>query len=61
MQSMIDVLRIVSEYLNERETKYVIVGGIAVIAHGNPRTTMDLDVIVQLGESGLVDFAEYPG
>jgi len=49
----------VSEYLNERETKYVIVGGIAVIAHGNPRTTMDLDVIVQLGESGLVDFAKY--
>lgn len=56
---MMKTLRTVSEYLNQRDIRYVIVGGFAVIAHGNPRTTMDLDIIVQLEESGLVDFAEY--
>jgi hypothetical protein len=34
--------------LNEHEIRYVIVGGIAVILHGNPRLTADLDIIIDL-------------
>jgi predicted nucleotidyltransferase len=34
--------------LNEHEIRYVIVGGIAVILHGSPRLTADLDIIIDL-------------
>jgi predicted nucleotidyltransferase len=34
--------------LNERDVRYVIVGGIAVILHGIPRLTADLDIIIDL-------------
>jgi predicted nucleotidyltransferase len=34
--------------LNEHEIRYVIVGGIAVIFHGSPRLTADLDIIIDL-------------
>jgi predicted nucleotidyltransferase len=34
--------------LNERDVHYVIVGGIAVILHGIPRLTADLDIILDL-------------
>src|SRR3954452_5106913 len=34
--------------LNEHEIRYVIVGGIAVILHGSPRLTADLDIMVDL-------------
>ena len=34
--------------LNEDEIRYVIVGGIAVILHGSPRLTADLDIIIDL-------------
>jgi len=34
--------------LNEHDVRYVIVGGIAVILHGSPRLTADLDIIIDL-------------
>lgn len=34
--------------LNEHEVRYVIVGGIAVILHGSPRLTADLDIVIDL-------------
>ena len=34
--------------LSEHEIRYVIVGGIAVILHGSPRLTADLDIIIDL-------------
>jgi hypothetical protein len=34
--------------LNEHDIRYVIVGGIAVILHGSPRLTADLDIIIDL-------------
>jgi predicted nucleotidyltransferase len=34
--------------LNEHEIRYVIVGGIAVVLHGSPRLTADLDIIIDL-------------
>ena len=36
--------------LNEREVKYVLVGGLAVVMHGHPRLTMDVDLVVALDE-----------
>jgi predicted nucleotidyltransferase len=34
--------------LDEHAVRYVIVGGIAVILHGTPRLTADLDIIIDL-------------
>jgi predicted nucleotidyltransferase len=32
--------------LNQHEVRYLVIGGVAVQAHGHNRTTMDLDVMV---------------
>jgi len=34
--------------LNESEIDYVIIGGFAAIVYGRPRTTMDIDIIINL-------------
>ena len=34
--------------LNAHDIRYVIVGGIAVILHGSPRLTADLDIVIDL-------------
>lgn len=34
--------------LNEEGGRYVIVGGLAVVLHGHPRLTVDLDLVVDL-------------
>ncbi len=34
--------------LNEHDVRYVVVGGIAVVLHGYPRLTADLDLILDL-------------
>lgn len=36
--------------LNEREVKYVLVGGLAVVMHGHVRLTMDIDLVVALDQ-----------
>jgi hypothetical protein len=36
------------ERLNEQGGRYVVVGGVAVVLHGFPRLTVDLDLIVDL-------------
>ncbi len=40
--------------LNEREVRYLIIGGIAVAAHGHPRYTKDMDVWVWLDKANAV-------
>ena len=37
------VLRVVCEFLNENNMRYVVVGEIAMMYHGVPRTTVDID------------------
>ena len=54
-----EVLRIVCTFLNKRKIDYVVVGGIAVMYHGVPRTTVDIDLIIQLDESEIEDFTSY--
>ena len=38
-------LRALLETLNERAVRFVVIGGVAVGAHGYPRATADLDVV----------------
>jgi predicted nucleotidyltransferase len=40
--------------LNEAGVRYLVVGGIAVIAHGYTRLTKDVDLMIQLEEGNLV-------
>jgi hypothetical protein len=44
------VLKDVCDFLNENDLRYVIVGGIAVMYHGVPRTTVNIDLRNQLSE-----------
>ena len=39
--------------LNEGSVRYLVAGGLAVVAHGYLRTTVDVDLIVDLEESNL--------
>lgn len=39
--------------LNTAGVRYLVVGGVAVVAHGHPRVTMDLDVVIQLEPENL--------
>ena len=40
--------------LNTAGVRYLIVGGLAVMAHGYQRTTVDLDLVVQLLPQNLL-------
>jgi predicted nucleotidyltransferase len=39
--------------LNDAGIEYVIIGGVAAILHGSPRTTLDIDVCAVLSEPNL--------
>lgn len=41
-------LEAIVQVLNEAQTRYLIVGGLAVAAHGYGRVTFDIDLVVQL-------------
>ena len=44
---MLNRLLDVFSSLNSHEVKYLVIGGVAVIAHGVPRTTFDLDMLIE--------------
>ena len=46
------------EALAARQIKFVIVGGVAVILHGVPRSTFDLDVLIELSHENVAAFVE---
>jgi len=39
--------------LNQAEVRYLVVGGLAVVAHGHVRFTADVDLMLDLSESNL--------
>jgi hypothetical protein len=41
------------ETLERNGVQYVVIGGMAAQAHGNPRSTLDLDIVVGLDQSNL--------
>jgi len=48
MRTINEILRLVCTFLNEKNINYCIVGGFAVVFHGNPRSTMDIDFVLQI-------------
>jgi hypothetical protein len=40
--------------LNDAEARYLIVGGLAVVAHGYPRLTVDLDIVLNLKRENVL-------
>jgi hypothetical protein len=53
MRTIEQILEIVCEFLNKISIDYVIVGGFAVLFYGNPRTTMDIDYVIQLEDENI--------
>ena len=45
---------VIFEALNEAQVRYLVVGGVAVVLHGHPRFTADLDLVVQLEPANAV-------
>ena len=42
------------EKLNSSRVKYLVAGGMAVNLHGVPRTTMDLDIIIDMERENII-------
>jgi hypothetical protein len=59
MRSMNEILKLVCEFLNEEKVVYVVVGGLAVLFYGIPRTTMDIDLIIKMDIDGTKRFAQF--
>lgn len=56
------VLKIVSGFLEERGYRHAVIGGIALASYGLPRTTVDLDLVVESSaQDDLVCFLEAQG
>lgn len=56
------VLGVVSGFLEEKEARFAVIGGVALVALGLPRTTVDLDFIVDSSvQDELIGFLESRG
>ena len=53
MRTIEQILISVCDFLNTNDIDYVIVGGFAVLFYGNPRTTMDIDYVIQLEDEDI--------
>lgn len=42
-----NVLQTVVQFLDSRGTRHAVIGGVAIAMYGHPRTTLDLDLIVE--------------
>jgi hypothetical protein len=51
----VESLQKVFRALNEARCEYLVVGGIAVMAHGHVRLTQDVDIVLSLSSPLLVD------
>ena len=50
----IDDVRIILSALNDANVRYLIVGGLAVVAHGYVRFTQDIDLVIQLERENVL-------
>ncbi len=57
----VDVALEVARLLDALGVRYVIVGSVASAIHGEVRTTLDVDMVAQLGESHAKDFLNEAG
>ena len=64
MRAIEQILSLVCDFLNKNDIDYVIEGGFAVLFYGNPRTTMDIDYVIQLEDENihvLIEFLQENG
>jgi hypothetical protein len=59
MEEFPEILQLVCSYLNENGINYVVVGGVAVMYHGVPRTTVDIDFILQIEDTAIPAFVDF--
>ncbi|MHA1134945.1 MAG: DUF6036 family nucleotidyltransferase [Candidatus Thorarchaeota archaeon] len=59
MEEFPEILQLICKFLNENKILYVIVGGVAVMYHGVPRTTVDIDIILQIEEDQISTFTDF--
>lgn len=50
----VDDVRTIFRALNDAEVRYLIVGGLAVVAHGHVRFTQDIDLVIQLERENVL-------
>jgi hypothetical protein len=51
-------LEMIVKALNDRQVKYLIAGGLAVVAHGYLRFTADIDLLLSMDEANLKEALE---
>ena len=59
MEEFPEILQFLCSYLNQRGIEYAVVGGVAVMYHGVPRTTVDIDLIIQINDDEIPAFVEF--
>lgn len=59
MEQIKETVETVCRFLNEEDIDYVLIGGVAVMVHGRPRSTMDIDFILQVSEEDLSVFTTF--
>lgn len=56
------VLKAVSSFLHDRGFRHAVIGGVALAAYGLPRTTVDLDLVVEASaQDELIPYLESQG
>ncbi|HYU57909.1 MAG TPA: nucleotidyltransferase [Actinomycetota bacterium] len=58
MSELGDALAVVKEVLERHRVPYMVIGGVAVVVWGEPRTTRDVDVTVDVGTLGTGAFVD---
>jgi hypothetical protein len=53
VQDPIEIAKILHRAMSELQIPYFISGGVATLVHGEPRTTMDLDIVAQIDRQDL--------
>ena len=48
---MLNQLKVVFESFQRHDVRYIVIGGIASVLHGVPRSTFDLDILIEATES----------
>lgn len=54
----LELLKSITELLEEKEIKYMVSGSLAVNVYSVPRMTLDIDIVIELNESNAGDFLE---
>lgn len=50
----LSALQAIARHLNDAKVRYIIVGGMAVVAHGYGRMTFDVDMVIKLDRQNIL-------